>query len=524
MRPFRLALCGTFDKLTFGDALASLVIEDALQRRVDNLTLVRYAYGARSASSWPFEVRSLDGFERDIPSLSGVLVGNLETQGLSSNAHQNSPPNGEIHDSAGIWLAPALAALTAGLPVCWNSAAVHDIPDWCLPSLAFALSLSRYVSARDETVVATFRNAGFTGDSPVVPSVLFDVPRLVAGRKNGAPCPEVVQSWLRATSAGDDYVVVQDHEDIRPLLSDLERLLERRGLGLVLLALPQDDVPTAAEKPVAERPAMVPRTPENIAALIGHSVGVVALDEAVITTALAYEIPLLLPAGSQLPGKAFTADEVVIGVPDDPLPSAFLDRLGTFALGASARLAASVLDVHWDNLAAKLTQRSADVQSATLAPYRAWNRFLIASQEQAQCVKSVPSSPAPLERADIENPLRAELEHANAALAEERAQRQLEAGLHETWRTAAERRRSETEVERQRLQEMKHSFDAALDALTHENAALRHESATLQDTLRQLTVDLRARKDELDHLRSSLSWRLTGPLRTAKDAWRSRQR
>ncbi len=522
MRPIQLALCGTSNRLTYGDALASLIIEDALRQRLGDLTLLRYASSVRSANSWPYGVRSLDAFERDMPGFNGVLIGNLESLSLASAPSQNLPANGDLHESAGSWLAPALAALTAGIPVCWNSAAVRDVPGWARPSLAFALSLSRYVSARDEDAVATFRTAGFNGDSPIVPSVLFEVPRLIAGKVKGAPRPETVKRWLHTTAA-DEYVVIQDHQHIRPLLSDLEKALALRGMTPVLLPLPELIDPTDVETPVLARTATHPLAPESIAALIGHSAGVVALDEDIITTALAYGIAVLLPPGDQGAKATVTADEVVTGLPEDPVPDAFLERLGSFILCARARNAASILDVHWNNLAAQFGQRPTHDQGGMPASYFAWNRLLISQEQALNAAAALPSS-STVQCTDTESRLRAELELMSTSLIEARAQHQLEAGLHQTWRTTAEQRRAEIETERQRLHEMKHSFDAALDALTRENAALKDKHAQMLEALRQREADLLAREDEIDQLRSSFSWRLTGPLRSAKNAWRMRQR
>ncbi len=498
MRPIQLALCGTFDRLSYGDTAASLVVEAALRKRLADLTLVRYSAGARSASSWPYDVRPFEEFEHDLPGLTGVLIGNLEPLNLSSPSC-SSPPAGGIHESAGSWLAPALAASTAGLPVCWNSAAIRDIPEWARPLLTFALSLSRYVSARDENVVAAIRNAGFCGDSPIVPSVLFDIPQLIAARTVGAPLPEAIQKLLPAGNANGDYVVIQDHDLVQPMRATLEHALTQRGITSVFLSLL--DVTTGAEP--AARPSMPAPDPVNTATLIGHSAGVVALDESLVTTALAYGLPVLLPPVTRNVAGLFAADEVVTGTPDDPVPSAFLDRLGTYVLCARARNATSILDVHWNKLAAQFSQLPPTAQIATPSSYLAWNRLLRTTQELVHLGTTVSSSPSSTHTPETERQLRTELEQAHANLVEARAKHQLEADLHQTWRTIAEQQRAETEDGRRHLQDMKHSYDAARHALAAENSDLQ---------------------DEIRRLRSSLSWRLTGPLRSAKDAWSTRRR
>lgn len=530
MRPIRLALCGTFDKLSYGDALASLVIEGALRARLPDLALVRYSASARSASSWPYDVRSLNDFERDLPELAGVLIGNLETLSLSSPSW-HSPPTGDIHESAGNWLAPALAGLTAGLPVCWNSVDIRDIPGWAQPSLTFALSLSRYVSARDEHAVTVLRSAGFSGESPTVPSVLFDVPHLLAGRTAGASRPEAIQPLLQTASAAGDYVVIQDHDHIRPLLTYLESALAERGMTPVLLPLPDimGEVTAGRAQPLAPS-SILPQDPVTIAALIGHSAGVVALDEGMITTALAYGLPALLPAGARAAAATFMADEVVTGLADDPVPSAFLERLGSFVLCARARNAASILDVHWNKLAATFGSLPADGQ-ASAASYLAWNRLLTATQHQIGHADAEQSSHTPAHASEVERQLRADLELTRAQLIEACAQHQLEAGLHETWRKAAEQQRAATETERQRLLDMKRTCDAAINALTRENVALARKNATLNEkcagaleTQRRRETDFRTLEAEIHHLQASRSWRLTKPLRSVKDALRSRLR
>lgn len=519
MRPIQLALCGTFDRLSYGDTAASLVVEAALRKRLADLTLVRYSAGARSASSWPYDVRPFEEFEHDLPGLTGVLIGNLEPLNLSSPSC-SSPPAGGIHESAGSWLALALAASTAGLPVCWNSAAIRDIPEWARPLLTFALSLSRYVSARDENVVAAIRNAGFCGDSPIVPSVLFDIPQLIAARTVGAFLPEAIQKLLPAGNANGDYVVIQDHDLVQPMRATLEHALTQRGITSVLLSLL--DVTTGAEP--SARPSVPAPDPVNTATLIGHSAGVVALDESLVTTALAYGLPVLLPPVTRNLAGLFAADEVMTGTPGDPVPSAFLDRLGTYVLCARARNATSILDVHWNKLAAQFRQPSVPGQVGTAVSYLAWNRLLTATREQARLAASLQSSASPALTLETREQLSKELELAHANLAEADAKHQLEADLHQTWRTLAEQQRAETQTERQRLLDMKRSFDAAVHALTSENSALKDECARTLEMLRQREADFSAREDEIRYLQSSLSWRLTGPLRAAKDVWSARQR
>ncbi len=540
MRPIRIALCGTSDKLSYGDALASLIIEDALRERLADLALVRYSASARSASSWPYDVRSLDDFEHDLPELTGVLIGNLATLSLSSPSWHSSP-TGDINELAGNWLAPALAALTAGLPVCWNSAAIHDIPEWTHPALIFALSLSRYVSARDEHVVAALRKGGFSGESPTVPSVLFDVPHLVAGKTSGAPRPEAIQPLLRAVGASGDYVVIQDHDRIRPLLAYLEGALAERGMTPVLLPLPGIMGEVAADQlqPLSPATLPLPQDPIGIAALIGHCAGIVALDEGMVTTALAYGLPVLLPPDAQAMERTFTADEVVTGHPDDPVPNVFLERLGSFVLCSRARNAASILDVHWNKLAAQFGPLPPNEYVCTPpTSFLAWNRLLTATQQQVHHASAELSAHTPTHDSEAERQLRGDLELAHAQLLEARAQHQLEASMHETWRKAAEQQRTEAEVERQRLLDMKRTFDAAINALTGENAALTDKNAALtsknaaledevdreREMLRLREADFKALEDEIHHLRSSRSWRLTKPLRSAKDAWRTRER
>lgn len=525
MRPTTLALCGTFDSLTCGDALASLIIEANLRKRLKDLSLVRYASSARTSDSWMYEVRALDDFERDLPTLSGVLVGDLAALSFSPGESPDTPSHNGAGAPADSWLAAALAAAGSGIPVCWNSAALRNTPAWARPILTLALDLSRYVSARDADVVDELRSAGFIGDAPIVPSVLYDIPRMVPGKMDGGARPPAVQAWLQAAGATEDYVVVQDHDSLRAFLPGLTKTLALRGVSLVVLPLPE--AASRLEPPLqAADPA--PLILEEIAAVIGHSAGIVAIDAALVTIGLAYGIPALMPAGCQCVHAPFAPDEPVLGQPDAPLPEAFLERLGKFSLCATARNARSILDVHWNNLAANFGEEAFSKRHGFKPPYQTWARMLLASQAQNRNVEAAARASA---LAETEQRLRAELAAATSVLQRERTLRQQEAELHQIWRAAAGDRQAETESERHRLHAMKRSFDAALAALTQENASLRLDADTLLETLRKTTQALRirdseitAREGEIQEIRSSLSWRVTEPLRTAKDTFLARRR
>ncbi|EHK66878.1 hypothetical protein [Achromobacter arsenitoxydans] len=532
MRPTTLALCGTFDSLTCGDALASLIIEANLRKRLKDLSLIRYASSARTSDSWLYEVRALDDFERDLPTLSGVLVGDLEALNFSPVESPDAPSRIGVGAPADSWLATALAAAGSGIPVCWNSAALRNTPAWAHPMLTLALDLSRYVSARDADVVDELRSAGFIGDAPIVPSVLYDIPRLVPGKMDGGARPPAVQAWLQAAGATDDYVVVQDHDGLRALLPGLTKTLALRGVSLVSLPLPEA---ASRLEPLLQAADPAPLAPEEIAALIGHSAGIVAVDESLVTIGLAYGIPALMPAGCQCVHAPFAPDEVVAGQPDASLPEAFLERLGKFSLCATARNARSILDVHWNNLAAHFGQEALSKPPSSTPPYQTWTRMLLASQAQNQRMEAAARASTLVE---TEQRLRAELAAATTDLQRERTLRQQEAELHQIWRAAAGDRHAETESERQRLHAMKRSFDAALAALTLEKASLRHSADTMLETLRKTTQalrirdseiraregEIRAREGEIQEIRSSLSWRVTEPLRTAKDTLLARRR
>src|SRR5437762_2061392 len=71
----RIAIVGTFDVSNFGDLLFPLLAERELSKRLTNIELIPYSYREMSDASWPYRVRSLDGFAEEIMDFDLVLIG-----------------------------------------------------------------------------------------------------------------------------------------------------------------------------------------------------------------------------------------------------------------------------------------------------------------------------------------------------------------------------------------------------------------------------------------------------------------
>ena len=116
------------------------------------------------------------------------------------------PPTPDIHHPTGYWLTPALLALQHDVPLIWNGPSMHcnDIPIWAVPLLERAMTLSRYVSVRDEPTRAELSTLT---DAPiaVIPDTAFGLTRLI--NVDGPPSAR----FERLATCGLDrpYIVVQ---------------------------------------------------------------------------------------------------------------------------------------------------------------------------------------------------------------------------------------------------------------------------------------------------------------------------
>jgi len=210
-RHWQVGICGTFDVANHGDLLFPFIAESELKRRLGNVILHRFSYNSKTPPSWPYEVTSLSKLPDMIHRLDGLLIGGGFLIRFDKDvAPGYAPPAPGIHHPTGYWLMPTLMALQHNVPLAWNAPGMHcnEVPGWARPLIQMALTLSPYVSVRDELSRAAL-NPLTTAPIAVVPDTAFGLPRLLD--LQGAPSSEF-------TRLAEDYRVESPYIVLQPNL------------------------------------------------------------------------------------------------------------------------------------------------------------------------------------------------------------------------------------------------------------------------------------------------------------------
>jgi hypothetical protein len=482
-RKWEIGICGTFDVANYGDLLFPLIAEAELTKRIGAVTLHRFSYNSKTAPEWPYEVTSVTALPRMVHRLDGLLIGGGFLIRFDKQvAPEYLPPAPEIHHPTGYWLTPALLALQHDIPLVWNAPGTDgkNIPAWANPLMEKVLTLSRYVSVRDEASRAALE-ALTSAPVVVVPDTAFGLPGLV--NIEGKQSSEFIR-FCEASGLDGPYIVVQAKLGlegfVRFIKAHAERFRNFRFLTLPIGPVLGDrQEAIEADLPGIVRPAYWP-SPLVVAELIGRSEAVVGQSYHLCITALASGVPVFARHGmSARKYSVLQHFETFFELPPNGEPDLewFLNRVGRTTTSAAARANYEALCNHWDRVAAALRS-----EPAPTAP--ALNRFW-------------QSLPALLEDAAARE------DEAVATLAQQRvdAQRNLQVARDAT--------RAEVAGTEQRL-------DQALEQL----ALARQKSAELQNSfagiVNQLTMaraETAGQDARVAEILSSISWRLTAPLR-----------
>ena len=374
-RHWQIGVCGTFDVANYGDLLFPLIAESELTERLGAVTLHRFSYGTRTPPHWPYEVTSVAALPQMIRRLDGLLIGGGFLIRFDKQvAPGYAPPAPEIHHPTGYWLTPALLALQHDVPLVWNAPGMHcnEIPAWAHPLMKMALSLSRYVSVRDEPSGAAL--ARLSG-SPiaVVPDTAFRIPRLLD--LDARPSAGLTR-LLDASGLTGSYIVVQATLGVEEFVRFVKRHAARlRGFRFVALpvgpVLGEHAAIVDADLPGVVRLREWP-DPLVIAELIARSDAVVGHSYHLMITALASGVPVFTRQ-SLATGKYTTLQhfETIFPLPADGEtdPDWFLSRIGRTAPSAAARATHGPLNEHWNRIAAALRM---DAPNTSVALNRFW--------------------------------------------------------------------------------------------------------------------------------------------------------
>ena len=364
-RHWEVGICGTFDVANYGDLLFPFIAESELKRRLGNVILHRFSYNSKTPPSWPYEVTSLSKLPDMIHRLDGLLIGGGFLIRFDKDvAPQYAPPAPEIHHPTGYWLTPALLALQHNVPLAWNAPGMHcnDVPEWARPLVQMALTLSPYVSVRDELSRAALKPLT-TAPIAVVPDTAFGLPRLLDFQ--GAPSSEFTR-LAEAYHLESPYIVLQPNLGFEGVFRVIRNHPERfRHFRFLMLPI-SPEFGEHAELIDADLPRMVRLkewpNPLVIAELIGRSEAVLGHSYHLNISALVSGVPVFRRVNLST-GK-FTAlqhfDTIFVLPPDGEIDLEwFLARVGRKAPSASVRAAFGSLAGHWDRIAETLRAKLA---------------------------------------------------------------------------------------------------------------------------------------------------------------------
>jgi hypothetical protein len=481
-RRWEIGICGTFDVANYGDLLFPLLAELELKERLGAVTLHRFSYHAKTRPDWPFDVTSVTALPQLIDHLDGLLIGGGFIIRFDKDvAPGYFPPAPEIHHPTGYWLTPALLALQHNVPVVWNAPGTDgkDIPAWAYSLMQTALTLSRYVSVRDESSRSSLEPCT-NAPVAVVPDTAFGLPRLL--NLAGTPSAEFTR-LCEASGLDRPFIVVQAKYGLEGFVRFIKNHAEQfRDFRFVALpigpALGDREEIIDVDLPGVVRLGYWP-SPLVLAELIGRSEAVVGQSYHLCITALASGVPVF--ARHDQPSCKYSVlhdPKAFFVLPPNGEPDLawFLARIGRTTPSAAAHAKLERLRDHWDSVAAALRR-----ERAPTAPML--NRFW----------QSIPTL--------LEGAATLELEAA-AVLVKERAEIRC---LREALATS----QGETVESQKRLGEALAQLGVAL-----QQAAERQES--LDDKVRKVTVvrsESAARDARIAELLASLSWKVTAPLR-----------
>src|ERR1039457_5098425 len=361
-RPWEVGICGTFDVANYGDLLFPLIAESELTERLGAVTLHRFSYNARTPPEWPYQVTSVTALPRMIHRLDGLLIGGGHLIRFDKQIAQGYvSPAPEIHHPTGYWLTPGLIALQHDVPLVWNAPGVHgDPPAWAKPLMEMTLTLSRYVSVRDEPSRSALEPLT-SAPVAVVPDTAFRLPRLL--NLEGPPSAEFTR-LCEISGLNGPYIVVQANLGTEGFVRFIKKHPERFR-NFRYLALPIS--PVFGERPEiidADLPGVVRLagwpSPLIVAELIGRSEAVVGQSYHLLITALASGVPVFTRQNMSTGKYSALQDfETIFVLPPNGEPDLewFLARVGRTTPSASARATYEPLGDHWDRIAERGRRR-----------------------------------------------------------------------------------------------------------------------------------------------------------------------
>ncbi len=355
-RIFNIGIVGTFDVENYGDLLFPIIAQAELSKRLGPVKVSAFSYNSKQPPEWPYAVTSVTELPRMASSLDGLLIGGgfiIRFDKFIAEGYASPAPF--IHHPTGYWLTPALIALQQRVPLIWNAPGMHcnEIPNWAEPLLRVALSLSSYVSVRDEASRSALSYLSEGARIEVTPDTAFGISRLIDEK---TPTQEFAQ-LRRNLDLTTPYIVIQPVPGIVPYLKFLKckshLLRDYRFLVLPIgpvlgdaEAILDGHIPNVVQLPKWPHPLL-------LAEIISQASGAIGLSYHLAITALASGVPVFsiadLTAGKY---AAFSNFKTLYSLRGDGEkdPAWFISKVGKTAASPEAAAAVDQLTEHWDRI------------------------------------------------------------------------------------------------------------------------------------------------------------------------------
>ncbi len=362
-----IGIFGTFDVENYGDLLFPLIAQVELSKRLGAVKVHAFSYNSKQPPQWPYVVTSVAELPQRAGLLDAVLIGGgFIIRFDKFVALDYGPPTPAIHHPTGYWLSPGLIALQQRIPLIWNAPGMHrnEIPKWAEPLMNLTLSLSSYVSVRDEASGSTLAPLAGGAKIAVSPDTAFGISRLI---DNSNPTREFTQLQEKL-GLNSPYIVVQPLPGIEPYLKflSLNRDLLRDYRFLVMPIGPVLGDDAAILNGVLPNTVRLSDWPHPLllAELISQASATIGLSYHLTITALACGVPSFSVADLTV-GKysALSKFKTLYSLPANGETDLewFMSRLGKAAPSPEAVEALDRLSDHWDCVAEAVRNGPTDV-------------------------------------------------------------------------------------------------------------------------------------------------------------------
>lgn len=363
-------MVGTFDVENLGDLLFPYVAHHELAARIDDVELELFSYRAMDPPAWPLKVRPLDTLAARLFEFDLVIVGGGHlVRGDTYVAPGYEPTSLSTSHPYGLWLAPTLLALAAGIPVAWNAVGVHEtVPTVLDPIVKAAFEGVDYLAVRDLAAARFVRGVASGATPRVVPDSVFGIAAVLGGEPTAQ-----ATSVLEGLGVTGRYIVVQPATGLERCVEAVRTVADAasaRGLGVVELEVGPchfDRVGRLGLSAPSVAPSGWP-DPLVCAAIAAGAEAVVASSLHAGILAAASGVPLYRPRAEV--GSKYEVLELLPGVtelPDDGASDEVEIRFGRTDPSAQARTSTAALVAHWDEVAALVARPRPSGPSAPVA-------------------------------------------------------------------------------------------------------------------------------------------------------------